>query len=86
MVPNDREACWALAEGGWIYVVRDAKRAGHALLTILVEDLDRQVAELAARGLETDPIDTIPGTVRTTWIEDPYGNRIQFGQPLSDTG
>jgi predicted enzyme related to lactoylglutathione lyase len=78
--PNDDEAVWRVA-GGWIYVVRDAARAGNALVTLLVDDLDAEVAALMARGIETGPIETIPGAVRTAQITDPEGNRIQFGQP-----
>jgi predicted enzyme related to lactoylglutathione lyase len=84
LLPNDDEACWQLAEGSWVYVVRDAGRAGNALLTPLVADLDAQVAELAARGLATDPIEVIPGAARKAEIRDPEGNTITFGQPLQD--
>ena len=78
--PNDDEAVWRVA-GGWVYVVRDAARAGNALVTLLVDDLDAEVAALAARGIRPGPIETIPGAVRTAKIEDPDGNRIQLGQP-----
>jgi predicted enzyme related to lactoylglutathione lyase len=60
-----------------------AARAGRALLTVIVDDLDAQVAQLAERGLATDPIDTVPGVVRKAEIRDPDGNRITFGQPVT---
>ena len=82
MLPHDTEAVWKMTGHGWVYVVADAERAGRGLLTMLVDDLDAHVAELASRGLATDPVDTIPGKVRTARIADPDGNRITFGQPL----
>jgi predicted enzyme related to lactoylglutathione lyase len=81
MLPKEGEACWQLTETGWIYVVADADRAGHALVTVLVDDLDAHLAGMAERGIETGPIETIPGPVRRTEVVDPEGNRIQFGQP-----
>jgi predicted enzyme related to lactoylglutathione lyase len=32
-------------------------------------------------GIELGPVETVAGSVRTTWITDPEGNRIQIGQP-----
>jgi predicted enzyme related to lactoylglutathione lyase len=80
--PNDNEAVWKVAGNGWIYLVGDAERAGWALLTILVEDLDEQLAGLEARGLAPGEIDTVPGAVRRSAITDPEGNKVTFGQPL----
>jgi predicted enzyme related to lactoylglutathione lyase len=82
MVPHDREATWRLTDDAWVYVVEDRERAGNGLLTILVDDLDAQVAELAERGIDTDPVDTIPGKARKAELRDPEGNRITFAQPL----
>lgn len=82
LVPNENEAAWQLAGAGWIYVVGDPGRAGRALLTVLVDDLDDLVAELNGRGLHPGPIETIPGVVRTSVITDPDGNRLQFGEGL----
>lgn len=83
ILPHDREAVWQLAEGGWVYVVEDADRVGKGLLTLLVDDLEAELSELAERGLEPGPIDIIPGAVRKAAIVDPDGNRITFGQPLT---
>jgi predicted enzyme related to lactoylglutathione lyase len=79
--PHDREAVWKVVEHGWVYVVEDAERAGKALVTILVDDLEAQVRQLAERGLPTGPIETMPEGVRVVQIADPEGNRIQLGQP-----
>ncbi len=74
----DPVAAW---RGGWLYVLRDADRAGRAVVTLLVDDLDEQLAAAAAAGIELGPVETVAGSVRTTWITDPDGNRVQFGQP-----
>jgi predicted enzyme related to lactoylglutathione lyase len=81
MLPNDDEAAWQLTGGGWVYVLRDANRAGRAVVTLLVDDLDEQLAAAAARGIELGPLETKGGSVRATWITDPDGNRVQLGQP-----
>jgi catechol 2,3-dioxygenase-like lactoylglutathione lyase family enzyme len=80
MQPNDDEYVWRLEEHAWIYVVRDAQRAGHGLLTVIVDDLDAQLAGLAERGLTTDPVETMRNGVRKAEIRDPDGNRITYGQ------
>ena len=63
--------------------VGDTRRAGHALLTLLVDDLKGHVAALADRGLTPGAIDTAPGVVRKAVIIDPEGNMITFGEDLS---
>jgi predicted enzyme related to lactoylglutathione lyase len=83
VVVTDKEAMWQVAETGWIYVVGDTNRAGNALLTLLVDNLEDHVAELAERGLATGAIDTVPGVVRKAVMIDPEGNRITFGEDLS---
>ncbi|HEY8770534.1 MAG TPA: VOC family protein [Thermoleophilaceae bacterium] len=79
MLPNDNEAAWQLAGHGWIYLVGDRERAGKALVTLLVDDLDAQLAGLAERGLEAGPIETLGNGVRKATIADPDGNTISFG-------
>ena len=83
LVPNENEAVWHLTETASIYVVGDPDRAGRGLLTVFVDDLDGWVAELVARGLETDTIETVQGLFRKTVITDPDGNRITFAEDLS---
>ena len=78
---------WRLVgPAGWIYVVLDPERAGSALLTLLVDDLDAHLAELADRGIAAAEIETIPGKVKRAAVTDPDGNRITFGEPLSADG
>jgi predicted enzyme related to lactoylglutathione lyase len=86
LIPNDNEAAWQLREGGWIYLIGDPGRAGKALVTVLVDDLDAELAGLEERGIETGEVEDLPGLVRTTTISDPEGNQIQFGQPQEPEG
>jgi predicted enzyme related to lactoylglutathione lyase len=79
-LPHEQEAVWQLAGGGLIYVVTDPGRAGAALLTLIVDDLDGYIEGLADRGLPVGPIDTIAGAVRKTTLTDPDGNTITLGQ------
>ena len=78
MYPNDREACWQVSDQGWVYVVLDPERAGRGLMTVIVDDLDAEVADLAARGLEPVARDTNPLKAR---YEDPDGNWVVLAQP-----
>jgi catechol 2,3-dioxygenase-like lactoylglutathione lyase family enzyme len=82
MKPNETEATWQVTGSGSIYVVADAARAGKALVTVMVPDLDAEIAGLTARGLDTAPVETVPGLYRKTVVEDPEGNRIQLAQLL----
>lgn len=80
MLPNENEAAWQLAGHGWIYLVGDRERAGRALLTLLVDDLDAEVAGLALRGLAAGSIEKVTEGVRKATIADPDGNTISFGE------
>ena len=77
-VPHATEAVWELAEHRWLFIVEDPERAGGAIHTIFVEDLDARVAELAARGLEPHERVTYPGKARKAIYRDADGNEISF--------
>ena len=62
-------------------MIADGARAGSALNTLLVDDLDAFVTGVAERGISADPVVTMANGVRTAWVADPDGNRIQVGQP-----
>jgi predicted enzyme related to lactoylglutathione lyase len=83
MLPQDEEAAWMLTDTGWIYLVADAARAGKSLLTLLVDDLDEQVAALADRGLTPDETETLADGGRKAAFIDPDGNKTTFAQPGS---
>jgi catechol 2,3-dioxygenase-like lactoylglutathione lyase family enzyme len=75
--PMDGLAEWHYAETGWIQLIRDADRAGNALLTLVVDDLEGYVAVLEERGLAPGAIDdTTSDIVLFAAITDPEGNTI----------
>ena len=83
LVAKPDEAAWRIAGTGWITVVADESRAGSALITLIVEDLEAHVGFLALRGIAPESIETVPGVVRTATITDPAGNAITIAQSLA---
>jgi predicted enzyme related to lactoylglutathione lyase len=79
VVVHETEAMWQVAEGGWIYVVGDGARAGNGLVTLIVDDLEAQLAEVAGRGIEFGAIETMGGGARKAVVTDPEGNTIGYG-------
>ncbi len=77
--PNEREAVWELADHRFVYIERRPEHAGHALLTLFVEDFDARVAGIAARGLEPATTEAYENGVRKATYRDPDGNEIGFG-------
>lgn len=55
------------------------ERAGHAMPTIFVDDLDRHVAEIADRGLEPWKRENYENGVRKITYRDADGNETGFG-------
>jgi predicted enzyme related to lactoylglutathione lyase len=76
---SDTEAVWELAEHRWVFIVQRPEHAGHAIPTILVDDLDARVAQIADRGLESTNRETYPNGMRKVIYRDPDGNEIGFG-------
>ena len=77
--PNDVEAVWELAEHRYLYIEHRSEHAGHALLTLFVDDLDTLVAQIANRGLEPALRETYDNGVRKITYRDQDGNEIGFG-------
>lgn len=77
--PHDTEAVWELAENRYVYVVQQPERAGNALTTAIVDDLDARVARIAERGLEPTTRETYPGDMHKVVYHDPDGNEFGFG-------
>lgn len=78
-LPNATEAVWELAEHRYLYIAERPERAGHALLTVFVDDLDDRVGSIRARGLQPAAQETYGNGVRKVIYRDPDGNEIGFG-------
>jgi predicted enzyme related to lactoylglutathione lyase len=81
-IASETEAVWELAPHRWIYIQENAGHAGHAVQTILVDDLDALVAQIAERGIEPVKRETYDNGMRKTLYQDPDGNEIGFGGAL----
>ena len=77
-LPHETEAVWELGEGRAVYIVQDAERAGHAIATAFVDDLDARLGAIAARGLEPAGEETYANGVRKVTFRDADGNEISF--------
>jgi predicted enzyme related to lactoylglutathione lyase len=77
--PSDTEAVWELAEHRSVYVEQRPEHAGHAMHTIIVDDLDALVAQIAERGLEPAKRETYENGTRKITYFDPDGNEFGFG-------
>jgi predicted enzyme related to lactoylglutathione lyase len=78
-LPNATEAVWELAEHRYLFIHVRPEHAGHAMHTIFVSDLDTQVQEIAAAGIEAAQQETYGNGVRKATYRDPDGNEIGFG-------
>lgn len=78
-VPHATEAVWELAEHRFLFIVERPERAGHAMHTIFVGDLDAMVAEIAARGIQPAQRETYSNGVQKATYRDPDGNEVGLG-------
>ena len=78
IVAHDEEVMWRLAGPAWVYVVRDPARAGKALVSIAVADLDAVVAEIEGRGVGCGPIEAVGDAGRKAPFTDADGNTVAF--------
>lgn len=79
MLPNESEAVWRLSPRGSVYVVQDPARAGTALVTVALDDLDVEEARLRAAGVVFAEHAGGPGPRRLV-VNDPDGNMLTFFQ------
>jgi hypothetical protein len=78
-MPHETEAVWELAPHRSVFILEDAPRAGNATHTVIVDDLDAVVAEIAARGIEPAERETYSNGVRKAIYRDADGNGVGFG-------
>jgi hypothetical protein len=78
-LPHATEVVWTLADGRSLYILEDPGRAGDALITVIVDDLDALVSEIGSRGLEPAGRETYSNGVRKVTYRDDDGNEIGFG-------
>lgn len=73
--------CWFIAGGAEIHlgVEADFRPSRKTHPALLVDDLNEQVARLAANGYDFIPGKPLPGYVRGD-THDPFGNRIELMQ------
>ena len=84
--PNDTEAVWQLAEHRSVYVEHRPGHGGHAMTTLIVDDLDTVVARIADHGVAPTTRETYSNGVRKITYHDPEGNEIGFGGMPHGTG
>ena len=78
-LPNAIEAVWELAEHRSLFIEVRPEHAGHAMHTIIVDDLEARVREIADRGIEPAEDETYSNGVRKVTYRDLDGNEIGFG-------
>ena len=78
-LPHETEAVWELAPHRLVFIVEDGERAGSAIPTVMVEDLDGLVTEIASRGIEPAERETYDSGARKAIYRDADGNEIGFG-------
>lgn len=79
MRPAEHEVVWRLTDTGLVYVVVDPARAGHGLITLIVDDLDPLLAALEQRAIAAEAMEHLD-TARKVTVIDPDGNRIALGE------
>jgi Glyoxalase/Bleomycin resistance protein/Dioxygenase superfamily len=83
--PNDAEAVWEVAPGRSVYVQHRPEHAGHALVTLFVDDLADRIDGIQERGIEPHLDETYDNGVRKVTYRDPEGNEIGFGGKAEDS-
>jgi predicted enzyme related to lactoylglutathione lyase len=83
-VPNDTEAVWDLAEDRSVYVALLPERAGHAMVSLYVDDLDAWTESAASSGVHRISSETYDNGVRRVVFRDADGNEFALGGMPAD--
>ena len=76
---HETECVWTLADHRHLYVELRPEHAGHAMVTLFVDDLDGFVESAAGRGVHPASQETYDNGVRKTIYRDPDGNEVGVG-------
>ena len=77
--PMPEVAEWRFERGGWLQVYQLNERAGAGSVTLAVQDLEQQLAELRRLGIDSGRAMVTP-RARVIMIKDPDGNSIAFAE------
>lgn len=75
--PHKTEAVWELAESRYVFIVLDKAKAGNALTTFFVEDLDSFLDKASKQMITPSKDEMYPNNVQKLTYHDPDGN--EFG-------
>jgi hypothetical protein len=67
-----------------LYLIGDAQRAGKALLTLIVDDLDGHIAEFNKRGISFESTEEDSEIARKVIVTDPEGNTLYFAELINE--
>ena len=81
--PMEEVAEWQLPNGGCVQVFEDGNRAGLSSVTLMVEDLDREIAGLESKGIHIDETSR-SDLVDVAIVQDQDGNQVVFAHSKSD--
>jgi len=77
--PNDTERVWTVSKHRHAYVVLQPEHAGHAVVTLFVDDFDGFLDAVAQRGIRPETRERYENGVRKAVFRDPDGNEIGVG-------
>lgn len=73
------EVVWELAEDRSVAVLQEPAKAGNAMITVFVDDLDAWVDGISERGIAPAKRETYGNGVCKVTYRDADGNEIGFG-------
>jgi hypothetical protein len=80
--PMEGLAEWSFPAGGWMQVFEDGGRAGRSSVTLVEDDLDARLADLAAKNIAVESASTSE-MAKVAILRDPDGNLVVFAEALS---
>lgn len=76
---HETECVWTLSEHCHIAVDLRPERAGHAVVTVFVDEFDEFLEAAAGRGVLPETRETYGNGVRKATFRDPDGNELGLG-------